>query len=283
MDTLIVDGDQIIVLAEDDLLIRLAARPATPATHAIVSEVSQQRQADRTLLIGWNTRGPQIVSLLDRLVAPGSHVDIAAASEHVVTNAHSTNLTIGVKHCEPTNRRSLEDLDLGSYSHIVVLADDRVPPDRADDRTLVTLLHLRDIEARLGDPYSIVTEMHDDANREVAQVTRADDFVVSTRLISLLMTQLAENKHLHGVFAELFDPSGAEIHVNPATDYVADAVVSNFATVIESARRRGQTAIGYRIASRGREAPSYGVVLNPSKSAPLSLSTKDSVILVAND
>ena len=91
----------------------------------------------------------------------------------------------------------------------MVLTDDAGSTrDRADDRTLVTLLHLRDIEEPLGDPYSIVTEMNDDANREVAQVTKADDFIVSSKLISLLMTQLAENRHLHSVFAELFDPSG---------------------------------------------------------------------------
>lgn len=282
-DLEIVDGDQIIVIAEDDLLIRLATRPAEAVGAAIVAEVNHAEKPDRTLLIGWNTRGQQIIDLLDRLVEPGSHVDIATAPQQVALTTEPVNLTIGVKRCEPTNRRDLEELDLGSYHHIVVLSDDSVAPDRADDRTLVTLLHLRDIEVRLGDPYSIVTEMNDDANREVAQVTKADDFIVSTRLISLLMTQLAENRHLQGVFAELFDPSGAEIRLKPAADYLVSGAMANFATVIESARRRGETAIGYRIRSRGDQAPSYGVVLNPPKSAPLSLSVRDSVIVVAVD
>ena len=281
MDTLIAAGDQIIVIAEDDLLIRLAVRPASAVPEAIVSDIEHHPKPDRTLLLGWNNRGRQILDLLDRLVEPGSHVDIAAAPEQVVVNTEPVNLTIGIKRCEPTNRRYLEELDLGSYHHIVVLSDDSLAPDRADDRTLVTLLHLRDIEVRLGDPYSIVTEMNDDANREVAQVTKADDFIVSSKLISLLMTQLAENRHLQGVFAELFDPSGAEIQLKPAADYVASGMVANFATIIESARRRGETAIGYRVSGRSDEAPAYGVVLNPPKSAPLSLSTGDSVILVA--
>ena len=58
-------------------------------------------------------------------------------------------------------------------------------------------------------------------------------------------------------------------------------VTANFATVIEAARRRGETAIGYRTRSHGEQAPGYGVVLNPSKSAPLTLSADDSVVLVA--
>ncbi|WP_229882564.1 hypothetical protein [Streptomyces alanosinicus] len=50
------------------------------------------------------------------------------------------------------------------------------------------------IDNRLGDPYSIVTEMNDDSNREVAQVIKADDFIASTQVISLLLTQLTENQ-----------------------------------------------------------------------------------------
>jgi hypothetical protein len=191
-------------------------------------------------------------------------------------------LSLGFKVCQPTNRRSLEDdLDLGSYRHIIVLADDTIDPDHADDRSLVTLLHLRDIEVSLGDPYTIITEMNDDANREVAQVTNADDFIVSNKLISLLITQLAENRHLHQVFAELFDPAGAEIYLKPAGAYVRPGTTANFATIVEAARLRGETAIGVRTKAQSEQPPGYGVVLNPSKEAPLTLSAEDSIVLVA--
>ena len=58
------------------------------------------------------------------------------------------------------------------------------------------LLHMRHMQEKLGESYSIVTEMNDDANREVAEVTKADDFVVSTKLISLYLTKLSENRQL---------------------------------------------------------------------------------------
>jgi hypothetical protein len=38
-----------------------------------------------------------------------------------------------------------------------------------------------------------------EGNRSLAQVTRADDFIVSGKLVSLIMTQLAENPELRGV------------------------------------------------------------------------------------
>ncbi|MEV6983998.1 potassium transporter TrkA [Sphaerisporangium sp. NPDC051017] len=282
METSIGARDSLIVLAEDDLLIRLADSPPPVDETAIVSAPDQRPMPDCTLLIGWNTRATKILDLLDRLVEPGSVVDIAASRrpEEVLATARH-NLTVGYKHCEPTRRTSLESLDLGGYKHIIVLADDGAGSGQADDRTLLTLLHLRDIEVKLGDPYSIVTEINDDDNREVFQVTKADDFIVSTKLISLLLTQLAENRHLQGVFGQLFDPVGSEIYLRPASDYLTPGASADFATVIEAARRRGQTAIGYRTKYDSDQAPSYGVVLNPPRTEPLSLGADDNVIVLA--
>jgi len=191
------------------------------------------------------------------------------------------NITLGHKVCEPTRRRSLERLGVSAYQHVIVLADDRVGPAQADDRTLVTLLHLRDIEQREGDLYTIVTEMHDDANREVAQITEADDFIVSSRLISLYMMQLAENPHLKPILNRLLDPEGAEVALRRAADYVVEGAEVTFATVVEAARRRGETAIGYRLARDANCSPTYGVVLNPAKESALAFADADSLIVIA--
>ncbi|MDF6017061.1 potassium transporter TrkA [Streptomyces sp. JH34] len=282
METVIGPGDQILVVAEDDLLIRLCeARPAI-AESAITSAPAQSPTLDRTILIGENSRTAKLVTLLDSFVQPGSTLDIAAPRQpEAIPSDALVNLTVGFKVCEPTRRSSLEALDLGGYQHIVVLSDDTVAPGPADDRTLVTLLHLRDIEESLGDPYSIVTEMNDDGNREVAQVTKADDFIVSTKVISLLLTQLTENRHLHAVFTDLFNPEGSEIYLKPASNYVIPGAEANFATVIEAARRRGETALGYRLAEHDEEPPTYGIFLNPSRSAPLVFGSKDAVVVFA--
>ena len=85
----------------------------------------------------------------------------------------------------------------------------------------MTLLHLRDIADRKGVDLSIVSEMLDVRNRHLAEVTRADDFIVSDRIVSLMLAQISENKALNAVFADLFDPEGSEIYLKPAGDYVA--------------------------------------------------------------
>jgi hypothetical protein len=102
-------------------------------------------------------------------------------------------------------------------------------------------------------------------------------------LLSLLMTQSAENRHLSAVFGHLFDPAGSEIYLKPVDDYVEVGRQIGFHTVLEAARRRGETALGYRIIARAQQPPTHGVVLNPNKREPVSFRPGDRVIVLAED
>jgi hypothetical protein len=126
--------------------------------------------------------------------------------------------------------------------------------------------------------------MLDIRNRNLAEVTRADDFIVSDKLVSLMIAQVAENKALNAVFADMFDPEGAEIYIRPANWYVKPGEKVSIYTVIESARRRGETAIGYRIRANAQDAgKAYGVILNPAKSSQVVFNAEDRIVVVAND
>ncbi len=97
-----------------------------------------------------------------------------------------------------------------------------------------------------GKHISVVSEMIDVRNRELAEVTRADDFVVSNKLVSLMLAQASENEYLSAIFDDLLDEKGSEIYMRPAADYVTTDQPVTFYTVAEAARRRGEVAIGYR-------------------------------------
>jgi hypothetical protein len=126
--------------------------------------------------------------------------------------------------------------------------------------------------------------MLDARNRELAEVTQADDFIVSDKLISLLLAQISENKYLSAVFTDVFDPEGSEIYLKPARDYVQVGRPMTFYTVVEAARRRGHVAFGYRLAAEsGVASKAYGVVVNPDKSKRLTFSNADRIIVVAED
>ena len=58
----------------------------------------------------------------------------------------------------------------------------------------------------------------------------------------------------------------------------------SFYTVLESARRRGEVAIGYRLQRHAADKErSYGVVTNPEKSARVAYGEGDAVIVLAAD
>ncbi|GAA1657889.1 lipoprotein [Nonomuraea maheshkhaliensis] len=281
-DTVINADDQVVVIAHDDSHVRLAAGRPSIDESVIAEAPATPTATERTLLLNWNGRAEQIVRYLDGYVAPGSVLEIAADHPKAGTNlAGLRNLTVNVKDCDTTDRFALESLGVGLFQHVIVLSDNRFDAHHSDTRTLMTLLQLRDMQSTLGEHYSIVSEMHDESNRALAEVTEADDIVISDTVIGLLLAQLAENRHLADVFGYLFDSRGSEIYPRPAADYITPGSEVTFSTVVEAARRSGETAIGYRDAATRNDPPHYGIVLNPDKTRPIVLKEQDSVIVLA--
>ena len=150
----------------------------------------------------------------------------------------------------------------------------------------MTLLHLRKIAEASGSHINVVSEMVDVRNRELAEVTRADDFVVSNKLVSLMLAQASENENIGAIFAELLDEAGSEFYMRPAETYLDLGKPISFYTVTEACRRRGEVAIGY-VRKRGEmdDDPRNmgGVVVNPKKSASLIYEAGDRIIVLARD
>jgi hypothetical protein len=171
-----------------------------------------------------------------------------------------------------------------SFHHIILLSYNHLPIQEADAQTLIALLHLRNIAQASGKRLSIVSEMMDIRNRALAQVAKADDFIVSDKLVSLMLAQLSENKQLDRVFRQLFSAEGSEVYIRPIAHYVRTGVPVDFYTVLESAARRGETAIGYRRMSLADDRDQgYGVKVNPRKSERIAFATEDQVIVLAED
>jgi hypothetical protein len=188
-----------------------------------------------------------------------------------------------VHEADTTDRRVLDGLGLQTYHQVIILCySDALGQQEADARTLITLLHLRDIKEKQGHGFRIVSEVLDVRNRELAEVTHADDFIVSNKLTSLMLAQVSENKELNAVFADLFDPEGSEVYLKPAGDYVELGQPVNFYTLVEAARRRNEVAIGYRqMAYADNAAKVYGVVVNPDKSKAVTFAKDDRIVVLA--
>jgi voltage-gated potassium channel Kch len=299
MDTRIAEGDKVIAISEDDDTVKISDRMGDWSdlerrleidSAAIHGAQTTARRPERTLLLGWNERGATIINELDRYVAPGSELVLVASTAGLSDGLASdcpdlVNQKVTCREADTTDRRVLDSLNVPAFDQVIILCySDELDLQEADARTLITLLHLRDMAEKGGHDFRIVSEMLDVRNRELAEVTQADDFIVSNKLTSLMLSQISENKELTAVFADLFDPEGSEIYLRPAADYVELGRPVNFYTVTEAARRRGEVAIGYKVEAFGKDAAkSYGVAVNPDKAEKVAFATADQIIVLAED
>lgn len=286
MDTLLQPGDKLIVITQDDDTVRLSGLNDYGINTAVLQPgTTTAAIPERTLVLGWNHRAPIIIQELDNYVAGGSAVTVVAEN----LNGHATEFdqlqhqTFAFHAGDTTDRRTLEELAVQTYQHIIVLSgSDESEAQQADARTLVTLLHLRHIANQHNTSFSIVSEMLDTQNQQLAEIAQADDFIISDELVSLMLAQVAENKDLTAVFQDLFDPEGAELYLKPVSQFVQPGQAMNFYTVVEAARRQGATAIGYRLQAQAYDrANSYGVKINPVKSQTITFAPEDKIIVLA--
>lgn len=289
LETVIQDGDQAIVIAGDAQHIRLSNLPTYQTDLAAIRELARQPpQPERILILGWNQRAPTIIEELNYYLPAGSTITVVADARQdgvrppARDGGGPDNVTF--QPGDPTSRRALEALNTPGYDHVIVLSDAAGGSQEADARTLITLLHLRHIGEQSRSGFSITSEIMDGRNRDLAEVTRANDFIVSDQLISLVLAQISENKELAPLFTCLFSPEGAELYLRPASAYVQPGRPVNFYTVLEAARRRDEIAVGYRLQAHANDAGrSYGVKLNPAKSRPVTFSEQDCLIVLAEE
>lgn len=274
----------LVVVAEDDSALDSQARSRTePALNRLGEQGTAVLQPTQALVVGWNDRAPVVLRELDRYAPPGSSLTVVTTYGEPVVPAFA-NLAVTVVKAQTTSRRVLEEHVGADLDQIIVLCYDRdLDVQTADSRTLVTLLHVRDILRRLGSDTPVVSEMLDDRNRVLASVADVDDVVVSGEIVSLLVTQLSEDDRLEQVFGELLGAEGSEIYLRPAEWYVQPGEDVSWATVVAGASRRNETALGLKSALLAEDGMRFGVVVNPPKSQTYTIGAGDQVVVLAED
>lgn len=296
MNTKIEEGDRIIAISEDDDTIILSGMLEYNIDPGAIRKGPEkvEKRPENTLILGWNRRAPLIINELDKYVQKGSKLvvvtDLSYAERALLEiNYELQHHEISFIYGDTTDRRVLDNLVVEQFDRIIVLSQtDMLDVQSVDARTLSTLLHLRDIADRSEHKFSIVSEMLDDRNRELAEITHADDFIVSVKLDSLLLSQISENKELKTIFETLFSASNPSIYIKPAEYYVELGRPVNFYTVLEAARQRGEIAIGYKLHEAkprylGDSMLAYGVRVNPVKSNSIFFSEGDKIIVIGDE
>ena len=292
MDTIIGNTDEIIAISADDDTIKLNQKTQFDIQQQAItpSLPPSVKKVERIILLGWNRRVIRVIKELNNYVGKGSTIHVVAnvdlPQELAPSNAAQyDNIQIEFTGAETADRNVLESLQVFNADYVMLFSyelDNDI--QRSDSITLITLLHLRDMSEKAGKDLNLVSEMLDLKNRELAEVTNADDFIVSDKMLSLLITQVSENKHLMRVFEDILDEDGSEIYMKPITDYIDISNPVNFYTLTTSGIQKGHTVIGYRLmVDEHNAAKSYGIRLNPEKPEMIQFSAEDKLIVLADD
>ena len=287
-ERVLVDGDHVIGIAEDDSVFVLDREPISWTLPDQREWAPLESSVERTLIIGWSSLAPLVAEEIDRHVAPGSQVHVML--DPGLHDASQVAGRISLHHQElvlhegdPIDRAAVQRvMGHGPYDHVMLLCErERFDADEADARTLLTLMHVRGITGQGGHEENVVAELLDPNDVELGGPRENHDFIVSQRLISLLMTQLSEGPELAPVFRDLFDSEGAVLAVHPLERYLPPGEAT-FAEVVAAARDWGVVAIGVRARSLQGAVGELGagIRINPRKDDRLILGDGDGVVVI---
>ncbi|MFJ9898151.1 NAD-binding lipoprotein [Streptomyces sp. NPDC091280] len=283
--TVLEAGDRLVTVAHDDGPTPFGAHRAPVDPTALAPAGPPPEHPSRLLLLGWNRRAPLIVDTLRRTARPGATLDLVTGLEPPRVEPRTDSAPLRLTHHpgDPSAPETLTGLDLRAYDGVIALGADRQEggdPERADDRTLLTILNLRSWEEETSGVLPVVAEMRDHRSRTIAPLGPAGDVIVRGELTALLMAQIVHTPELAAVFEEIFAVRGGALALHPADRYVRPGRAASFATVVAAALRVGECAIGYRAHDPRAPRPHEPVRLCPGKSERRVWHAEDEILVL---
>lgn len=292
-------GESVILISEDDSLIGEIST-TNEKFHdqinymAILNKPKFTAANNRnvnTLILGWNSRAELLIREMDSYIGAGSHTTViyqpSDARDKICDAMNSIvleNQEIEFIQRDITKYKNIIDANIENYSSVLVLSPDNVDVNDVDSTTLMILMYLRGIVKRTNKHCSIISEIQDPNNRELAHSAYPDDFIISSKIVSVILAQYSENINLKSIYDDIFDSDGAEIYLKGVTNYLNISSPVNFYTVIAAASTQDHIAIGYRkMKYKHDKEHNYGIVINPTKSDEITFQEEDKLIVLAEN
>ena len=284
-DEVISEGDEAIVISEDEDTIFINGIPSSQYEDRIIKEPHIKTKPLRNILsIGYNVDTFRVIKELFPYISKGTHVkfliphkfDKELFSEIEEQDLIEYDIVQGITY----ERETLEAIDYTNIDTIIVFANSHTNGERSDSETLLTVLNLKQIEKERKFKASIIIEIEKNENEFILKYASVDDFIISNVLANKMLCQISENKHLREVYQELLGDEGSEIYLKHAKHYVTLNEEVDFYTVSNSAILKNEIAIGYKKKSI---AENGGIVINPIKDKKISFSDGDCIVLIAID
>ena len=237
----------------------------------------------RMLVLSGHSRNISfILKLLENYSVDGSHITVAGA----IPEEEGISLLSGIdcKGCsitylsiDRTDPDALENMCPETYDSVMVVSGKKagMSDEDADSDCIISLLILREIARKLGDNWNttVVSEIRNPRNRDLATAAGIDDFVISNEVCSMIMAQLVIQPELSQVYEEIFDPSGCEVQLRKASFYNS----CNYSSLASEGLERGEIVLGW-LTGTGTASRVY---LNPEKEALLPSEKNTRIVVIA--
>lgn len=283
-------GDRAIGIADDQSLFTIDLPPQDWDMSDLTRWPGAEITAERTLMLGWSDIAPNVIRELDRCAGPGSQLTVLVDPElddpesirASIDGMELSATTLDFRTGSSIELSIIDPLLANGFDNIVILSESgRLPQAEADARVLISAMHIEN--ARLPLATNVLAEIHTPEDVEIAAVGEQIDFIVSSRMASLLMVQFAEQPELRSVFDDLIGGEHLEITMFPF-EHLGVPSDTTFGEIVHAARSMSVIAIGYTAAA-GVGQEKYlrgGIRLSPPRNEPVHFQPGDRVI-VLND
>lgn len=298
-DTVMEDDDEILILADDNSTIDFKQSKLYIPKELPYEYLGLEKKSKRILMLGWHDVGNIFVRESDEYLKAGSEFDIMiqnpseSIKEHIrEIDDEYPNIKITLHQENTLSIENLQRLNPYSYDNIIILSQDpdESSAEKVDSDTLMILLLLRKI-AKLENldketnQTKIITQVLNSDNQDLIIQTDVDDFIISNKLITMILAQLSEEPKIKKLYDDIFQEDGSEIYVKPAHLYFKEfPVILDFSSILGQARKRDEICIGVRFSELSKDADqNFGVKLNPPKNKKITLTENDFLVVLAED
>jgi hypothetical protein len=277
------DGDELIVIAEDDDTYTYA-EAEEPAAGDLPAWHPSKNRAEYILMTGWRRDIRDILKLLDSLVEHGTEVHMLASvpladrTEILLQEGLDVkslrNITLVHHEGNSSSRCDLEELPMERYTSVMVLADEAHEHDimHSDSHNLSSLLLLRNVQQLLMQDGKItamppcITEILDSRTQQTistgSTVFAGSDFVQSNEMISQMLAMISEDPGVKSILSELLGSKGSDISLETPAQYCLPTENLTFMQLAKRCQMKHHILCGYANAAEG-------TVVNPrEKSTP---------------
>lgn len=296
IETVMKADDEILIVADDDSTIEFKPKPVATPSEFTIKDSRLPQVVEHELFIGWNRKGPVMIREYADYLVEGSTIAIMIKDpsneikrEIAELSKEIDNIKIDLVALDPLNIENLEKLQPYYRNNIILLSNIHMHDnaEEIDARTIMILMLLRRLISKNESDHvpQLITEVMDSNNQSLISSAGVRDFIVSDKLVSMLLAQMSEEADIKNVYDDLFSEDGSEIYLKPLSLYLDNpAVELTFADCIRIAQLRSEICIGIKVtADEANEDANYGVELIPDKKKKFKFMPEDCLVVLAED